>query len=95
MKGERKVYLNGPSHMAKMAAMPICVKTFKDLHLQNKKSDDLEFWHGLRVYKVYINHEPGLTLTYLMSRSNLILNAFKWGKIEKLNLCQSQYTCAY
>ena len=25
---------------------------------------------GLKVYKVYINDDPGLTLTYFMARSN-------------------------
>ena len=28
-KGGTKVHINGPGHMAKMAAMPIMVKTFK------------------------------------------------------------------
>ena len=26
---------------------------------------------GLKLYKVYINDDPGLTLTYFMARSNL------------------------
>ena len=45
-KGQKKVYINGPGHMTKMAAMPIyIVKTFKNLLLQNQKSYDLETWH--------------------------------------------------
>ena len=44
-EGGTKVYINGPDHMTKMAAMPIVVKTFKNLFLQNQKSYDLETWH--------------------------------------------------
>ena len=41
-----KVYINGPGHMTKMAAMPIySTKNFKNLFLQNQKSYDLETWH--------------------------------------------------
>ena len=41
-EGETKVYINGPGHMTKMAAMPIYGK---NLLLQNQKSYDLETWH--------------------------------------------------
>ena len=34
-EGGKKVYINGPGHMTKMADMPIYGKTFKDLLLQN------------------------------------------------------------
>ena len=45
-EGGKKVYINGSGHMTKMAAMPIyMVKTFKNLLLQNQKSNDLETWH--------------------------------------------------
>ena len=46
-EGGMKVYINGPGHMTKMAAMPIyhIVKTFKNL-LQNQESYDLETWHA-------------------------------------------------
>ena len=39
------MYINGPGHMTKMAAMPIYVKTFKNLLLQNQKSYDFKVWH--------------------------------------------------
>ena len=74
-EGGTKVYINGLGHMTKMAAMPIMVKTFKNLLLQNRKSYDLETWHvasGTQAYKVYINDDPGLTLTYFTARSNLV-----------------------
>ena len=42
-EGVKKVYINGPGHMTKVAATPIyMVKTFKNLLLQNWKSYDLE-----------------------------------------------------
>ena len=31
----------------------------------------------IELYKVYINGEPGLTLTYFMARSNLVPCVFK------------------
>ena len=31
----------------------------------------------LKLYKVYINDDPGLTLTYLMAMSNLITSCSK------------------
>ena len=71
-----KVYINGPGHMTKMAAMPIYVKTLKNLLLQNQKSYDLETWHvawELKLYKVDINGDPELTLTYFTARSNLVI----------------------
>ena len=44
-EGGTKVCINGPGHMTKMAAMPICGKNLKNLPLQNQKSYDLETWH--------------------------------------------------
>ena len=70
--------------MTKMAAMPIYGKNFKNLLLQNQKSYDLETWHvalGLKLYKVYINDDPGLTLTYFTARSNWVTYTFEWGKL--------------
>ena len=44
-EGGTKVYINGPGHMTKMAAMPIYGKNLKKFLLQNQKSYDLETWH--------------------------------------------------
>ena len=44
-EGGTKVYINGPGHMTKMAAMPIYGKNLKHFLLQNQKSYDLETWH--------------------------------------------------
>ena len=35
---------------------------------------------GLELFKVYINGDPGLTLTYFTARSNLGASAFEWKK---------------
>ena len=62
------------------------VKTFKNLLLQNQKSYDLETLHvalGTKLYKVYINNDPELTLTYFTTRSNLVPYAFVWEKGKK------------
>ena len=45
-EGGTKVYINGPGHMTKMAAMPVYGKNLKkNLLLQNQLSYDLETWH--------------------------------------------------
>ena len=41
-EGGTKVYINGPGHMTKMAAMPIYDKNLKNLLLRNQKSYDLK-----------------------------------------------------
>ena len=40
---------------------------------------------GFKLYKVYINGDPGLTLTYFMARSNLVTLAFLWEKVKKVS----------
>ena len=77
-----KIYINGPGHMTKVAAMPIYGKNIK-------KSSSLEpevlklgkQQQGLEVYNVYMNDGPGLTMTYSMARSNLATYAFEWEKL--------------
>ena len=41
---------------------------------------------GADLYKVYINHNLGMTLTYFMARPTLVVHAFEWGKLIKCNL---------
>ena len=70
------------------------VKTFKNLLLQNQKSYDLETWHwGLKLYKVYINDDPGLTLTYFTARSNLVPYAFVWEKGKTMDFLETIVVC--
>ena len=35
----------------------------------------------LKLYKVYINDDLGLTLTYFTARSNLVAYTIEWGKL--------------
>ena len=41
---------------------------------------------GEELYKIYINHDPGMTLTYFTARSTLVAHAFEWGKFSKCHL---------
>ena len=78
-KGKHKFCKNGHDHMTKMAAT-IHVKSLKMLLLQNRKSYDLKTCHaalGLQLYKVCLNGDPGLTLTYFTARSNLVTGTFE------------------
>ena len=36
---------------------------------------------GLKLYVVYINDEPELTLTYVRARSNWVVYMFEWEKL--------------
>ena len=50
---------------------------------KQKKNNGLGTWYvawGCGPYQICTNDESRLTLTYFMGRSNLILNAFIWGK---------------
>ena len=44
---------------------------------------------GIELYKVYINHDPGVTLTYFTARSTEVADAFEWGEIGKCNLMEN------
>ena len=70
-EGGTKVYINGPGHMTKMAAMPLYGKNLKNLLLQNWRADFHKTWYVLLPIIVYINDDPGVTLTYFTARSNL------------------------
>ena len=42
----------------------------------------LGMWHrDLKLYKVYINDDPGLALTYFTKRSNWVPYTFEWEKL--------------
>ena len=42
--------------------------------------------HVLKLYKVYINDDPGLTLTYFTARSNLVAYTFDKGRVLQSHL---------
>ena len=65
------------------------VKTCENLLLQNRKSYDLKTWHvssWTKFYKVYINDDPGLTLTYFTAMSNKVTYMIEWGKLLQSHL---------
>ena len=69
-----KVYINGPGHMTKMAAMPIYGKTPSKIFFSRAGGPiftklGMYYW-GLLPIIVYINDDPGVTLTYFTARSN-------------------------
>ena len=41
---------------------------------------------GKELCKVYINLDPGMTLTYFTARSTYVAHAFEWGKLSKFHL---------
>ena len=41
---------------------------------------------GKELYKVYINHYPGMTLTYFTARLTKVAYAFEWSKVGKWHL---------
>ena len=65
--------------MTKMAAMHIYSENINNLLFYNQMAEDRETWYagsGARVLPNYSNDDPGLTLTYLTARSNLVPYAF-------------------
>ena len=64
-----------PGHMTKMAAMPIYGKNLSKIFFSRTGGPiftklGMKHW-GLLAIIVYINDDPGVTLTYFMARSNL------------------------
>ena len=47
----------------------------------------MKHW-GLKLYKVYINDDPGLTLTYFTARSNWVICTFESGKLLQSHLME-------
>ena len=43
---------------------------------------------GLKLYKVYINDDPGLTLTYFTAWSNWVTFTFEWEKLLQSHLME-------
>ena len=72
-KVRKKVYINGTGHITKMAAMLIYGKSLQnssaELSLMVMKLCMEQY--VLKLYKVYINDDPELTLAHYKSISNL------------------------
>ena len=70
-----KIYTNELGHMTNMATMPIYGKNLK----KSSSPEAIDQWHWNLVCGIVYasttkvtNYDPGLTLTYSMSRSNLV-----------------------
>ena len=79
-----KMYTNCSSHMTKMATMPIYGKNPLNIFFSGTKRPmalglDMKHWE-YGPYEICTNDESRLTLPYFMARSNLLPNAFIWGK---------------
>ena len=62
-----KINIKGQGHMTKMAAMAplkIFSRTRRPMILELGLKH-----HAMELYKVYIGHDPGMTLNYFMARS--------------------------
>ena len=71
-----KIYTICFDHMTKMAITFIYGKCFKNLLLQNQKTDDRGTWCVTLGIRPYRDDDPRLTLTYFTTTNNLNLNAF-------------------
>ena len=70
----KKVYINGTGHMTKMAAMLIYGKLSKIFSYRTKSHMIMKFCmeqYVLKLYKIYINNDRGLTLTHFKTMSKL------------------------
>ena len=52
----------------------------------------MQHW-GLKLYKVCINGDPGLTLTYFTARSNLEIQAFLKEKVKTVDFSETIAAC--
>ena len=62
------------------------LKTLKSFLLQNHWADCIETWYvvsGELVQIVYINDDPGLTLTYFYGKVRYNPLGFEWKKLKK------------
>ena len=67
-----KVCIIGQGHMTKMAAMAINSKKLKKIFSRTRRPMDLNLGmkhQAMELFKVCINHDPGMTLTFFTARS--------------------------
>ena len=90
--GETKDCSNGPGHMTKMAAMPIYGKNLQKSSPPESKGQwpwNLVCIIGCSSTTKCSNDDPGLTLTYFMARSYLVLYAFVWEKGKTMDFLET------
>ena len=76
-----KICSNGPGHVNKMVAVPIYGKIHVKVFFKTSRQMTVELdiqYQRLGPYKVFLNDDAGLTLTYFLVRSTFVLNAFVW-----------------
>ena len=78
--GGTKVCSNGPSHMTKMAVMPIYGKKLKNLLPQNQKADDLESWYAASGAWVLPKWWPWVELDLFYGKVKFAPLCFRMGK---------------
>ena len=87
--GGKKICLNAPGHMSKMAAMSIYGKNLNKSSSPEQKGrwpwNGMQHW-VFKYYKVCSNDDPVFTLTYFSARSNLVPYAFVWETIVVYDL---------
>ena len=67
-----KVCINGQGHMTKMTAMAINSKNLLLLQCRRPMILKLGMKHqAMELFKVCINHDPGMTLTFFYGKINL------------------------
>ena len=92
--GGEKIYINDPSHMTKMATMPIYRKTVKIFFSRTESPMILKLamqYRGLKLNKVDINEDPGLSLTYITAMSNFVAYTTVTKSFNGKNLQQITY----
>ena len=88
--GGTKIWSHGPSHMTKMAAMPIYGKNLKKSSSPEPKGSLPCMQHQVLAYcQVCSNDDPGLTLTYFLARSNLVPYGFVWEKGKTMDFSET------
>ena len=90
--GGTKVRSNGPGHMTKMAAMPIYGKNFKKSSPEPKGRwpwNVVTQHQVLEYYQVCSNDDPGLTLTCITAKSNMVPYAFVWEKDKTMDFSET------
>ena len=51
------------------------------------------YYRGHKLDKVYINNDPGLTLTYFTAKSNLVTYVFLWEKVKTVYFSETITAC--
>ena len=73
-EGGTKGYINGPGQITKMATMPVYSKKHQKIFYRTNSPVIMKLamdHYVLKLYKIYINDDPELTLTHFKTMSSL------------------------